>query len=134
MKPVRGARHFKMVVKFACIPIKFAPKKKLTNFSLPKWRQKLVELENDLDVQSWVNNIYQERTFSKRKEFNDAYDFGDSYTLNWLNKPMVITAENIADFEENFREGGFEGKPAVYEKLVKRMKDVMAADKIVFVY
>jgi hypothetical protein len=81
-----------------------------------------------------VNNLYQERTFFTSKEFNEAYDFGDSYTLNWMNKPMVITKENIAEFEDVFRAGGFEGNPAVYEKLIKRMKDVMAADKIVFVY
>jgi hypothetical protein len=40
-----------MSLKFACIPVKFAPKKKLTNFALPKWRQKLVEFEKDPDVQ-----------------------------------------------------------------------------------
>ena len=120
-------------LKFACIPIKFAPKKKITDFALPRFRQKLVELENDPDVMSWVTNVYQERAFPTREAFNKAYD-SDTWAVKWANKPMVLKESDIASFEEEFKEGGFEGKPEVYQKLIRSMREVMAKEKIVFVY
>jgi hypothetical protein len=120
-------------LKFACIPVKFAPKNKITDFALPRFRQKLADLENDPDVLSWVTNVYQERAFPTREAFNKAYD-SDTWAVKWANKPMVLKEADISRFEEEFNEGGFDGKPEVYQKLIRRMREVMAKEKIVFVY
>jgi hypothetical protein len=120
-------------LKFACIPAKFAPKKKMTDFALPRFRQKLADFENDPDVRSWVSNLYQDRVFPTREEFNKAYD-EDYASVLWGNRPMILNGENISDFEVVFNEGGFDGNPEVYQKLIRRMKEVMANEKIVFVY
>ena len=125
------------MLKFACIPVKFAPKRKMVDFSLPKWRQKLIEFESNEDVRSWVNNLYQDKIFPTQKEFNSAYDL-NTEMLNWDHKPMVLTSEDVGNFETELREGGF-GDPGTpdfvkAEKLVKRMRDVQGSEKIVFVY
>jgi|APCry1669189665_1035243.scaffolds.fasta_scaffold01745_5 hypothetical protein len=122
------------IIKFACVPSKFAPKRKFVNFSLPKFRQKLGEFK-DPDMASWINNLYQDRTFKTRDEFNQAYDFGDSYTLNWGNKPMVITNDDLTELSQQFESGAFDdGEKAQIEKLIGRMRTVMSAEKVVFVY
>ena len=125
------------MLKFACIPIKFAPKRKTVDFSLPKWRQKLIEFESNQDVQSWVNNLYQDKVFPAQKEFNQAYDLNTDM-LNWNHKPMVLTPEDVGNFETELKDGGFgdPGTPefAKAEKLVKRMREVQGVEKIVFVY
>ena len=125
------------MLKFACVPAKYAPKRKMIDFSLPKWRQKLVEFESNMDVQSWVNNLYQDKVFPSQKEFSRAYD-EDIAGVNWNHKPMVITHEDVGNFETELKEGGF-GDPGTpdfvkAQKLVKRMRDVQGAEKIVFVY
>lgn len=125
------------MLKFACIPVKFAPKRKMVDFSLPKWRQKLIEFESNEDVRSWVNNLYQDKIFPTKKDFNSAYDL-NTEMLNWDHKPMVLTSEDVGNFETELREGGF-GDPGTpdfvkAEKLVKRMRDVQGSEKIVFVY
>jgi hypothetical protein len=56
---------------------------------------------------------------------------GDS--LHWNNKPMILTTEDISNFESDLKEGGFEDV-AKAEKLARRMRDVQKAGKIVFVY
>ena len=109
----------------------------MIDFSLPKWRQKLVEFESNMDVQSWVNNLYQDKVFPSQKEFSRAYD-EDIAGVNWNHKPMVITHEDVGNFETELKEGGF-GDPGTpdfvkAQKLVKRMRDVQGAEKIVFVY
>ena len=124
------------MLKFACVPAKYAPKRKMIDFSLPKWRQKLVEFESNMDVQSWVNNLYQDKVFPSQKDFNRAYDNRDA--LDWDHKPMVLTPEDVGNFETELKEGGF-GDPGTpdfvkAQKLVKRMRDVQGAEKIVFVY
>jgi hypothetical protein len=115
------------MLKFACV----------TDFSLLKSRQKLVEFESNQDVQSWVNNLYQDRVFPSRKEFNRAYDLNTDM-LSWDHKPMVLTSEDAGNFETELKEGGF-GDPGTLDfvkaqKLVKRMRDVQGVGKIVFVY
>ena len=127
-----------ILLKFACVPAQYAPKRKLINFSLPKWRQKLAEFEADPDVQNWVNNLYQDRTFTSQSAFNRAYDehiagLAPSDILHWNNKPMILTTDDIGNFESDLKEGGFEDAGKV-EKLARRMRDVQKAGKIVFVY
>jgi hypothetical protein len=123
------------MLKFACVPAKYAPKRKFVNFALPKWRQKLAEFESNQDVQSWVNNLYQDKVFPTRSEFNRAYDLND---VNWDHKPMVISHEDLGNFELELRDGGFGDMGSAEftkaEKLLKRMRDVMKVEKIVFVY
>ena len=119
------------MLKFACIPAKYAPKKKLVNFALPKWRQKIAEFESNPDIQSWINNLYQDKVFQTRSEFNRAYDSNNE--INWNHKPMVLTDEDICNFETEFNEGGF-GEFTKAESLIKRMRDVQKVEKIVFVY
>ena len=127
-----------LLLKFACVPAQYAPKRKLINFSLPKWRQKLAEFEADPDVQNWVNNLYQDRTFTSQSAFNKAYDehiagLAPSDILHWNNKPMILTTDDIGNFESDLKEGGFEDAGKV-GKLARRMRDVQKAGKIVFVY
>jgi hypothetical protein len=127
-------------MKFACIPVKFAPKRKLVNFALPKWRQKLAELE-DPDVKSWVNDLYQTRMFPSREEFNKAYDEyistnrATADVLFWTNKPMTITKEDFKNFESEFNDGAFDESRSAVEKLIGRMRAVLeTGEKVVFVY
>lgn len=61
------------MIKFASIPIKYAPKRKMVGFVAPKWTNKMGEFDHP-DVLSWVNNIYQSKVFTIQKEFNEAYD------------------------------------------------------------
>jgi hypothetical protein len=120
-----------LIIKFACISSKFAPKRKLVNFSLPKFRQKLEEF-TDPDLISWVNNLYQDRTFRTRDEFNRAYDSGDH---RWENKPMILTKDDVKDLREQMNEGAFDDGPKeAINKLITRIETVIVADKIVFVY
>jgi hypothetical protein len=125
------------MLKFACVPAQYAPKRKFVNFSLPKWRQKLAEFDSNPDVRSWINNLYQDRVFPTRKEFNEAYD-NNMDSLHWNHAPMVLTPEDVVNFEIELKEGAFgdSGTPEFTkaEKLVKRMRDVQSAEKIVFVY
>lgn len=117
------------VVKFATIPAKYAPKRKMLDFALPQWRSKFTETENEI-VSSWANDVYQSRVFKTQKEFNDAYDSGDRHYLNWSNRPMVLTLEDLALFEEQV-------VPEVLEadKYLKKMKAFFeTGEKVVFVY
>ena len=43
------------MIKFASMPLKYAPKRKTVNFSLPKWRNKLGEIY-DVDVEGFINS------------------------------------------------------------------------------
>jgi hypothetical protein len=124
------------MLKFACVPAKYAPNRKFVNFALPKWRQKLAEFESSPDVQSWINNLYQDKVFPTQTEFNRAYDLNNE--INWDHKPMVLSHEDVCNFETELKEGGFGDIGTVEftkaQKLVKRMRDVQGAEKIVFVY
>jgi hypothetical protein len=122
-------------VKFATIPLKYAPKRKMVDFSLPQWRNKFGEFE-DQDIASFINNIYQDRVFKTQKEFNEAYDNRLIELLHWRNKPMVLTPEDITSFEETHKNGGFDFiEPVKLDKLIMKMKAYLeTGEKIVFVY
>ena len=117
------------------MPLKYAPKRKTVNFSLPKWRNKLGEVEDE-DVASFINSVYQDRTFKTQKEFNEAYDNRLLELLHWSNKPMILTRSDVTVFEEVHKNGAFDTiKPEVIDKLVAKMKACFeTGEKVVFVY
>jgi hypothetical protein len=123
------------MVKFASIPLKFAPKRKMIDFAMPKWRNKMGEFEDE-DIASFINNIYQDRTFNTQKEFNDAYDNRLLDLLHWGNKPMILTREDITSFEEVHRNGAFDRvPPSTVDKLLIKMKaHLETGEKVIFVY
>ena len=123
------------MIKFASMPLKYAPKRKTVNFSLPKWRNKLGEIY-DVDVEGFINSVYQDRTFKTQKEFNEAYDNRLVDLLHWRNKPMILTREDVTVFEEVHRNGAFDTtKPEVIDKLLTKMKACFeTGEKVVFVY
>jgi hypothetical protein len=58
----------------------------------------------------------------------ELYDFSDSYTLYWGNKPKD-------DLTHQFEAGAFDdGQKTLIEKLLRRMSTVMDAQKTVFAY
>ena len=122
------------LAKFASIPIKFAPKRKFLEFAAPQWKNKLGEF-SDPDVLSWICNIYQDKAFPTREEFNKAYDAGLSGALYWRNKTMILTKEDIDNFEEEFKGGAFDGSQIAVQKLVTKMRAALeTGEKVIFVY
>ena len=124
------------MVKFACIPLKYAPKRKFIDFSLPAWRTKLGEFDHP-DLNQWTNSLYQTKVFKTPKEFNEAYDLGHLETLYWRNKPMVLTKEDVEAFAAEHADGAFDDavKPGVVEKLIAKMRaSLETGEKVVFVY
>lgn len=123
------------LAKFAAIPVKYAPKRKMIGFVAPQWKNKLGEF-GDPDVLSWINNLYQEKTFKTPKDFNEAYDAGLTEVLYWHNKTMVITKDDVENFEEEFNEGAFDDGPK--DKIAKTLTKMKAAlesgEKVLFVY
>lgn len=118
--------------KFACIPSKYAPKRKMIDFALPKWRTKLGEF-TDPDLLSWVNNLYQDKVYKTREEFNKAYDLKDD--IHWRNKPMILTMDDVQMLNEQFEAGAFEdGQQKQVGKLLGRMLTVLGAQKVLIVY
>ena len=123
------------IVKFASIPMQYAPKRKLIDFSLPKWRNKLGEFQDD-DIYSFINGIYQDRVFKTQKEFNETYDAGLVDQLNWRNKPMIFKKEDLVELEEAHRGSAFDRvEPIKIDKLITKMKAVFEfGEKVIFVY
>ena len=117
---------------FAAIPVKFAPKRKMIDFSLPKWRNKLGEFDSP-DVLSWVKNLYQDKRVPTRAEYNQAYD---ENALDWQNRPMVLTKEDIDLLQEEHEGGAFEDTvtPGLMTKTLEKMRKALASEKVVFVY
>ena len=113
---------------FAAIPVKFAPKRKMIDFALPKWRNKLGEFDSP-DVLSWVRNLYQDKRFPTRAEYNRAYD---ENALDWQNRPMVLTKEDIDLLQEEHEGGAFDG--TTMTKTLEKMRKALASEKVVFVY
>jgi hypothetical protein len=123
-------------LKFACIPVKYAPKRKMIDFSLPKWRTKYGEFTHP-DLTQWANSLYQSKVFKTPKEFNEAYDLGHLDTLYWRNKPMVLTKEDVDAFETEYTDGAFDDavKPGVIDKLIMKLRAALdSGEKFVFVY
>jgi len=122
-------------VKFASIPIKYAPKRKMVDFSLPQWRNRFGEFE-DQDLASFINNLYQDKVFKTQKEFNEAYDNRFLELLYWQNKPMILERRDIVSLEETHKNGGFDFiEPAKLDKIIAKMKACLeTGEKVVFVY
>jgi hypothetical protein len=128
------------LAKFAAIPIKYAPKRKFLEFAAPQWKNKLGEF-SDPDVLSWINRLYQDKAFPTREEFNKAYDAALDAGLrpadgvSWRNKTMVLTKEDVANFEEEFNGGAFDEAQIAVEKTLKKMRAALeTGEKVIFVY
>jgi len=127
-------------LKFATIPLKFAPKRKMINFATPQWRNKLGEFDHP-DLLSWVNNIYQAKAFPTQKDFNAAYDQAismgvwPSEMVCWRNKTMILTKEDVDNFEEEFNDGAFDDVKLAAQKTLTKMRAALATgEKALFVY
>ena len=128
------------LAKFASIPIKYAPKRKFLEFAAPQWKNKLGEF-SDPDVLSWINNLYQDKAFPTRAAFNKAYDdaaaagLRPSEGVSWRNKTMILTKEDVDNFEAEFKGGAFYGSQTPAQKLVTKMRAALeSGEKVVFVY
>ena len=128
------------LAKFASIPTKFAPKRKFLEFAAPVWKNKLGEF-SDPDVLSWINRLYQDKAFPTQAAFNQAYDDAISAGMmpnakvGWRNKTMVLHKEDIDNFEEEFKEGAFEGSQAAAQKTLVKMRAALeTGEKVIFVY
>jgi len=128
------------MLKFATVPTKYAPKRKMIDFAVPQWKNKLGEFEHP-DVASWVNSTYQSKVYKTQKEFNEAYDQAaamgvlPSAAVCWRNKPMVLTKEDVDNFEEEFNEGAFdEVKTDVKKTLTKMRAALETGEKVLFVF
>ena len=113
---------------FASIPAKFAPKRKMIDFALPQWRNKIGKFDSP-DVLSWVRNLYQDKRFPTRSEYNQAYDEGN---LEWQNRPMILTKEDIHALQEEHDAGAFENTEM--HKTLEKMRKALETDKVIFVY
>jgi hypothetical protein len=127
-------------LKFATLPVKYAPKRKMIGFAMPQWKTKLGEFDHP-DVVGWVNGTYQSKVYKTPKEFNDAYDQATSMgalpsdVVCWRNKPMVLNKEDVDNFEEEFNEGAFdEVKTAVQKTLLKMRAALETDEKVIVVY
>lgn len=128
------------LAKFASIPVKFAPKRKFLEFAAPQWKNKLGEF-SDPDILSWINNVYQDKAFPTREDFNAAYDAAlaaglmPSVGVSWRNKTMVLTKEDIDNFEEEFNGGAFCCSETAAQKLVTKMRAALeTGEKAIYVY
>lgn len=128
------------LAKFATVPIKYAPKRKFIEFAAPQWKNKLGEF-SDPDVLSWINTLYQDKAFPTQKDFNNAYDAASAAGLmpcagvSWRNKTMVITKEDVDNFEEEFKGGAFEGSQTAAQKTLTKMRAALeTGEKVIFVY
>jgi hypothetical protein len=114
------------LAKFATVPIKYAPKRKFLEFAVPQWKNKLGEF-SDPDVPSWINNLYQDKAFPTR----EAYDAALTAGVSWRNKTMVLTREDVDNFEEEFKGGAFEGSQSAAQKMRAALE---TGEKVIFVY
>jgi hypothetical protein len=125
---------------FTSVPIKYAPKRKFLEFAKPTWHNKLGEF-SDPDVLNWINNVYQEKAFPTRAEFDKAYDDAVAVGLRpaegvaWRNKTMVLSLADVDNFEEEFRGGAFEGSQTAAAKTLQKMRAALeTGEKVIFVY
>jgi len=137
MSLMRSLGHLKMaLVKFATVPIKYAPKRKFLEFAKPQWHNKLGEF-SDPDVLSWVGNVYQDKAFPTREAFNKAYDDAPHPAdgVAWRNKTMVLSLADVDNFEEEFKGGAFEGSQTAAQKTLTKMRAALeTGEKVIFVY
>ena len=141
MSPEETPEHLKMaLVKFATVPIKYAPKRKFLEFAKPQWHNKLGEF-SDPDILSWVGNLYQDKAFPTREAFNKAYDDAAAVGMRpaegvaWGNKTMVLTKDDVANFAEEFGGGAFCGSATAAAKTLVKMRAALeTGEKVIFVY
>ena len=111
-------------VRFAFVSNEHAPKRKMIGFVPHKTKSTFGEFQHP-DVVSWVNNVYQDKTFKTQKDFNEAYDAGLVEVLYWHNKPMVLTKEDIDNCEEELEN----------LEVIPKMKALLeTGEKVIFVY
>jgi hypothetical protein len=129
-----------MAAKFASVPAKYAPKRKFIEFAAPQWKNKLGEF-SDPDVLSWINNLYQDKAFPTREAFNKAYDAAldagvmPSQYVSWRNKTMILTKEDVDNFEEEFKGGAFDRSQISAQKTLAKMRAALeSGEKVLFVY
>lgn len=123
-----------MALKFATVPLKYAPKRKVLEFAKPQWHTKLGEFDHP-DLISWVNNIYQEKAFPSRAAFNQAYDAMGPTGVCWRNKTMILTKEDVKNFEDEFNGGAFDDVRTVAQKTLVKLKAALeTGEKAIFVY
>lgn len=122
------------IVKFAVMPIKYAPKRKMINFATPQWKTKVGEFQ-DIEIMSWVNNVYQSKVFPSSKDFNTAYDHAISIGIKptemvcWRNVTMILSRDDIINFEEEFN-----GEDFVKGTLTKMKAALETGEKVIFIY
>lgn len=128
------------IAKFASIPIKYAPKRKVLEFAAPQWKNKLGEF-SDPDVLGWINRLYQDKAFKTPEAFNKAYDEGRAMGLSpgaavgWRNKTMILTKEDIDNLEEEFNGGGFDRSHINVQKMLMKMRAALqTGEKVLYVY
>lgn len=89
------------------------------------------------ELDSWANNLYQDKTFPTRAEFNAAFDeycATNRATREKLfrgDKVVILTPEDLEKFEREFNDEEFEED---YTKLIKKIKALFECEKIVFFY
>ena len=82
------------------------------------------------ELDSWANNLYQDKVFPTRAEFNAAYDRRDPL-LNRKEQVVILTPEDLERFEYEVSEGEFEDD---YSKLIRKLRALFECEKIVFFY
>jgi hypothetical protein len=89
------------------------------------------------ELDSWVNTLYQDKTFPTRAEFNAAFDEYCATNrvtrekLHRCDKAVILTPDDLERFEREVSEEEFE---ADYTKLIKKIKALFECEKIVFFY
>lgn len=89
------------------------------------------------ELDSWVNNLYQDKTFPTRAEFNAAFDEycatnrATREKLHRCDKVVILTPEDLERFECEVSDDEFEGD---YTKLIKKINALFECEKIVFFY
>jgi hypothetical protein len=81
-------------------------------------------------LDSFIQNLYQKKTFKTRIEFNRAYDEKDP-RINRNRQEVIITPEDISQFEKENEDGEFEDD---YTELISKIKALFQCEKIVFFY
>jgi len=89
------------------------------------------------ELDSWANNLYQDKTFTTRSEFNAAFDeycATKGATREKLfrgDKVVILTPEDLEKFEREVNDEEFEED---YTKLIKKIRALFECEKIVFFY
>ena len=89
------------------------------------------------ELDSWVNNLYQDKTFPTRAEFNAAFDEycatnrATREKLYRCSKVVILTPDDLKRFEREVYDDEFEED---YTKLIKKIKALFECEKIVFFY